>query len=1399
MVWPAWVVQALWMVAATIISIALAPRPPRPKSAALEDFQVPTAEEGRAIPVVFGTIRITGPNVIWYGDLSKVPITQSSLFSSTTIGYRYNIGLHFALCFGPVDAFLQWDWDDKAAWTGNATSSGLQAIDEPRLFGGKKSEGGVQGTFWVRMGEDTQPVDPYLLANLGAPLPAYRGLLSIVWHGGYIGRSQYIKPVAFVVRRTAAGWQGDTWYPAAVTVDGGMNPAHIIYEVLTNSDFGYGEPTTSINEASFTAAADTFVEENFGLNFQWVHPEKIEEFLGEVCSHAGMVLGQDPTTGKYTLTLLRDNYEADDLELIDESSVIELIRYARQGFGEVVNELSVSYTDPDSYKSTIITVQDLGSIRAQGGVVSQQVDFSGIRNHDVAKAVAARELAMRSTSLGRGTIRCSRRAWALQQGDVFRFTWEKEGISESVHRVMAIRKGTLEDGSIEIDIAQDVFGLSVSSYTTPIPVDAEPTRPPEPDDETSSSGTVESTTTTTPPGSPADGDTYYVPTGATGAWSGHDGEVAVWDEDEGAWQFVDVGAGTLIYDTGSATWVVLNADGTTSAAPWEADGISLAGKWRFDTSTTAADPGTGDVRFNSATPAAVTALYLSQTSRPGTDYGHVLELLASGSQLVVQDRTDAAKYIRATLSGTPTDNGAWWTLPVAINASGTLPAANVELAVVFATGGGSSGVTDHGALTGLADDDHTQYHTDARGDARYYTKTAQDATDAAQDATLAAHLADPVDAHDASAISYDNTDSGLVADDVKEAIDELAANGGGPSIHGQWRFDPSTTSSDPGSGDLRFNSATPASVTEIYIHELNRAGSDCSRVFAFLEAGTQMLFQQRLDATRFIRVELSAAPTDNGAWWTLPVTVISSGLLPQTNTDVSVVLFIGGGGGPGGPVDAEDVTYDNTTSGLAATDVQAAIDEVVGLLGETAATGNYLISGGGVAWTSGLSFLISAANYVIAGTEYNSPETTVTLATADATNPRIDVIIVDDTSTASVVTGTPAATPERPDVDPASELELSFVYVPAAASTPGVTVEPIYRENVEWTTSTSGGTINVASTNNPYAGTKDVEGTSVANGHYVQFQKGSTFDPATYNSLILHIRSKAAWPSQKSLSLTLRENGAQRGTAITVKTGTFSFDSANTTSYQQIVIPVSSFAAGGLSCNQLRIAVIGSSSAIGFYIDNVELQAGVMPPVPGATDHGALTGLADDDHTQYLTTGRHAAIDAADHGSGAAASGLVLAADGAGGAAWVSVGVAGGFADIVQVNDLVITSNASYQDTELSTTLVAGTYAVECYFRATTNATPGMSLELSYSGTVTKASALRLLFSSSGGNPAAEIYTTMPMVASMGLTAGYQHVIHGTLVVSTSGTLKVRAKQNTSSGTSVTFWSGSRLHLRRIG
>lgn len=56
-----------------------------------------------------------------------------------------------------------------------------------------------------------------------------------------------------------------------------------------------------------------------------------------------------------------------------------------------------------------------------------------------------------------------------------------------------------------------------------------------------------------------------------------------------------------------------------------------------------------------------------------------------------------------------------------------------------ATLSGGGGVTDHGALTGLGDDDHPQYHTDARGDLRYYTKGQVDAALGGKAATTHNH------------------------------------------------------------------------------------------------------------------------------------------------------------------------------------------------------------------------------------------------------------------------------------------------------------------------------------------------------------------------------------------------------------------------------------------------------------------------------------------------------------------------------------------------------------------------------------------------------------------------------------------------------------------------------------
>lgn len=104
----------------TVIGELLRPKPKfdAPKPSGLGDFTLPTAMEGRAIPVAFGTVKMAGPNVTWYGDLAVRPIkkkVKTGFFSSKkiTVGYRYYLGAQLVLCHGEIDALVELRFDDR--------------------------------------------------------------------------------------------------------------------------------------------------------------------------------------------------------------------------------------------------------------------------------------------------------------------------------------------------------------------------------------------------------------------------------------------------------------------------------------------------------------------------------------------------------------------------------------------------------------------------------------------------------------------------------------------------------------------------------------------------------------------------------------------------------------------------------------------------------------------------------------------------------------------------------------------------------------------------------------------------------------------------------------------------------------------------------------------------------------------------------------------------------------------------------------------------------------------------------------------------------------------------------------------------------------------------------------
>lgn len=572
MVWGAFI----WFLVSLIVSVALAPKPPKPRAATIDDFDLPTAELDRPLPVVFGTKRITGPNVLWHGDLANTRIKQRSLFSSTTVGFRYHLGMHMGLGYGPLDKLTRIEVGDKLLWSGNVTASTNIDVDEPDLFGGDKKEGGMSGRIAVMMGEETQGANAYLASVIDSPMPAFRGMFGLVWErgaaSGYVGNTPYLKPWAVTVTRILSGWNEDiVWYEDKAAIGDAMNPAHIVYQVLTDPRFGQGTIPAQINTDSFEAAADTLFDEGFGLNLLWNQSAKVDDFLQIVIDHIGGVLAIDPANNQYVLKLFRDDYDAETLDIFDASNIERMDSLQTHTWGETVNELTITYTDPDTLKSVPLTFQDLANIRNQNGVVSETIDRSGIADNALIRVAGSRELAQRSTPLWRARFRTNREFWDKTIGDVFKITWQRPTLTEVIFRVLKADGGALEDGGIQVEALEDIYARQGQEYSVVQPAADAPDPLPTPD-AGDSNPNVLSINTNVPPEDPADGDRYLIPASppATGAWAGHETDIAEWDEAAGQWFFIEVPAGVIIFDEETNTHYT--TDGMGGVAPFESGG-----------------------------------------------------------------------------------------------------------------------------------------------------------------------------------------------------------------------------------------------------------------------------------------------------------------------------------------------------------------------------------------------------------------------------------------------------------------------------------------------------------------------------------------------------------------------------------------------------------------------------------------------------------------------------------------------------------------------------------------------------------------------------------------------------------------------------------------------------------
>lgn len=244
------------------------------------------------------------------------------------------------------------------------------------------------------------------------------------------------------------------------------NPAHIIYECLTNTDWGMGSPPTNIDIDSFEAAAQALYDERFGLSLQWTKQLSIEGFVSEILDHIEATLFINPRTGLLTLKLIRDDYSISGLpEFTPDNSVVT--KFGRKLWGETINEIIVSFTNPDNEQSETVVAQDLANIVAQGGIVSDSRNYYGVRVKTLAASLAQRDLRTAASPLASCDIEVNRQGWDLLPGDVLILNSPEDGINSMVMRVGNVDYGKPGDPVVRASLVEDVFSLAAADYFIP--------------------------------------------------------------------------------------------------------------------------------------------------------------------------------------------------------------------------------------------------------------------------------------------------------------------------------------------------------------------------------------------------------------------------------------------------------------------------------------------------------------------------------------------------------------------------------------------------------------------------------------------------------------------------------------------------------------------------------------------------------------------------------------------------------------------------------------------------------------------------------------------------------------------------------------------------------------------
>jgi hypothetical protein len=336
-------------------------------------IKVKNGDEAKVVPIVYGTQRVPGTQ-IGTGAVYPKGSNPANYNSTQVSANQMAASPWYVICMGKI-AVLDMLYDGKSSINYNVSY----------------------------LNDGTGAYYPILYHSGGTTV--LEGLSKISGVAHYYDQHSYTKfndtypKTEFIVRKILSTGFAAAYYasigqsvPAGADDDCklggtsyGNNPASVIYDLLTNIQYGLGISTSQINLKSFYDTWFIYYTKGYGLSFTIDKPISLQRVIQDIQDWTGISLSTD-NDGKFYLSA----GNADSLGIIKGSlSTDDFIDYSitRRSWEDTFNEFRAKYIDSTlQYTERELCLKDEANYVSTGSFRAKTFDLSGFINASIASA-----------------------------------------------------------------------------------------------------------------------------------------------------------------------------------------------------------------------------------------------------------------------------------------------------------------------------------------------------------------------------------------------------------------------------------------------------------------------------------------------------------------------------------------------------------------------------------------------------------------------------------------------------------------------------------------------------------------------------------------------------------------------------------------------------------------------------------------------------------------------------------------------------------------------------------------------------------------------------------------------------------------------------------------------------